>query len=146
MFRALITLVLSGLMLLVPASAEQKMQVGKYAIHYVSFGSTFLTPEVAKAYGISRSRYTGLVNVSVIDTSIQGDTSHTVAVSISGNAKNLLGSNKSLDFKEVREGDAIYYIAEVGHRNEETYTFDIQLDNGSDLNTRLQFQQKFYVD
>ncbi|MBY5992618.1 DUF4426 domain-containing protein [Ferrimonas balearica] len=137
---------LVSLLAVFPASAEQMQKVGKYAIHYVSFGSTFLTPEIAKNYDITRSRYVGLVNVSVIDTSQSGDQTHAVEVKISGTARNLLGSSKALDFKEIREGSAIYYIAEVSHRNEETFTFDINLDNGQDLSTELHFKQKFYVD
>ncbi|GAA4875519.1 DUF4426 domain-containing protein [Ferrimonas pelagia] len=146
MFRALMSLLIASLFLLAPASAEQKLQVGDYAIHYVSFGSTFLTPQIAKNYGITRSRYTGLVNVSVIDTSQPTDETHAVPVAISGTARNLLGSSKTLEFKEIREGDAIYYIAELSHSNEETFTFNIELSNGSDLNTKLRFEQKFYVD
>ncbi|MBY6186372.1 DUF4426 domain-containing protein [Marinobacter hydrocarbonoclasticus] len=129
-----------------PASAEQVQRVGKYAVHYVAFGSTFLTPEIARTYDITRSRYVGLVNVTVIDTSLPGDETHAVAVDIEGTARNLLGNVKNLRFKEIREGTAIYYIAEVDHRNEETFTFDISLENTQGLSSELSFKQKFFVD
>ncbi|WP_028117323.1 DUF4426 domain-containing protein [Ferrimonas senticii] len=145
MLRALLTVIITATLSLA-AHAEQKLQVGKYAIHYVTFGSTFLTPEIAKSYGIERSRYTGLVNISVIDTSQPGSMPTAVAAALSGNARDLTGINKALEFREIREGDAIYYIAELSHRNEETYQFKIDINNQSDLNTTLTFKQKFYVD
>ncbi|WP_298441846.1 DUF4426 domain-containing protein [uncultured Ferrimonas sp.] len=145
MFRALIALILTALVAL-PAVAEQKMQVGKYAIHYVTFGSTFLTPDIAKAYGVNRSRYTGLVNISVLDSSQQDLDTNAVRVTINGTARDLTGITKTLEFREIREGDAIYYIAELDHRNEETYHFNIDISNQRDLSTKLKFQQKFYVD
>ena len=145
MFKRLCALLALSLFLVLPAKAEQKVQVGDYAIHYVSFGSTFIPPSIAKTYGINRSRYVGLVNVVVLHTS-KGGEGEAVAASIRGNAQNLLGSQKSLKFKEIREGTAIYYIAEVDHRNEETFTFTLDISNGTDLDTNLQFKQKFYVD
>ncbi|QIZ75720.1 DUF4426 domain-containing protein [Ferrimonas lipolytica] len=145
MFKSLLLLIAS-VCLSFTAAAEQKMQVGKYAIHYVTFGSTFLTPEIAKSYGVKRSRYTGLVNISVLDTSQQGEVSAAVAANISGQARDLTGITKNLDFREIREGEAIYYIAELDYRNEETYHFDIDVSHDNDLTTKLKFKQKFYVD
>ncbi|GAA5190223.1 DUF4426 domain-containing protein [Ferrimonas gelatinilytica] len=144
--KILMALALSALMLVLPAQAEQKMQVGKYAIHYAAFGSTFLTPTIAKTYGLTRSRFNGLVNITVLDTSQTGPETHAVPLTISGTARNLVGSIRELDFHEIREGTAIYYIAEFKHSNEEAFFFDIQLSNGSDLNTKLRFEHKYYAD
>ncbi|TKB50168.1 DUF4426 domain-containing protein [Ferrimonas aestuarii] len=144
MFTRLGAILALSLMLVFPAMAEQKVTVGDYAIHYVSFGSTFLTPEIAKNYGLTRSRYIGLVNVSVNDT--RDPDAMAIPVTITGYAQNLIGNQKTLDFKEIREGDAIYYFAELDHRNEETFTFNLTVSNGKDLSTKLSFKQKFYVD
>ncbi|SDK11360.1 protein of unknown function [Ferrimonas sediminum] len=145
MFTRLGAMLVFSLALSLPAQAEQKVQVGDYAIHYVSFGSTFIPPSIAKNYDITRSRYIGLVNIMVKDTS-QDKVGTALSAEITGYAQNLLGSQKNLRFKEIREGDAIYYIAEIEHRNEETFTFSIDINNGTDLDTNLQFEQKFYVD
>ncbi|USD38187.1 MULTISPECIES: DUF4426 domain-containing protein [Ferrimonas] len=145
MFTRLGAMLVFGLALSLPVQAEQKVQVGDYAIHYVSFGSTFLTPQIAKNYGLTRSRYIGLVNITVNDTNNpQG--SMAIPVSVNGYAQNLIGNQKQLSFKEIREGDVVYYIAEIEHRNEETFTFSLDIKNGTDLDTNLQFKQKFYVD
>lgn len=126
------------------ASAEQKEQVGQYDIHYMALPSTFLTPAIAKNYGIERSSYTGIVNIAVLDTAEQGNPA--VAVEISGVANNLIDAKVELKFREIREGAAIYYIAEVPVRNDEEINFQIAVKSGNKLNTTLKFKQKFYTD
>lgn len=112
-------------------------------VHYMAIGATFLTPEIAKAYGIQRSRYNALINISVLDTTQKGTPAQTV--SISGSAKNNVGQYKTVEFKEVIEGDAIYYLAELTYANEETLHFDLKITNGVETQN-LKFSQKFYVD
>ena len=124
-------------------SAENMKKLGTMNVHYMAIGSTFFTPEIAKAYGITRSRYNGLINISVLDNSQKGSPAKTV--SITGKAKNNLGQFKDLDFKEVKEAGAIYYLAQVNYSNEETLHFDILINDGKEKQ-QLKFSQKFYVD
>ena len=125
------------------ASAENMKKLGSMNVNYMAIGSTFFTPEIAKAYGITRSRYNGLINISVLDNTKSGNPAKTV--SISGQAKNNLGQFKSLAFKEVKEGDAIYYLAQVSYNDEETIHFTLDINDGKEQQT-LKFSQKFYVD
>lgn len=125
------------------SNAENMKKMNGINVHYIALSSTFLTPEIAKAYGIERSRYKGLVNISVLDNTQEGTPSKTVI--INGKARNDVGQIKSLDFTEVVEGDAVYYLAQVSYTNEETIYFDINItDKGKQHN--LKFSQKFYVD
>ncbi|PCI59953.1 MAG: hypothetical protein COB35_10335 [Gammaproteobacteria bacterium] len=124
-------------------SAENMKKLGSMNVHYIALGSTFLTPTIAKTYGIERSRYNGLVNISVLDGALKGNPAKTVI--ISGTARNNIGQSKTLDFKEVKEGNAIYYLAQIHYSNEETFHFNIKIDDGSGQKT-LKFDQKFYVD
>ncbi|MCL1078310.1 DUF4426 domain-containing protein [Parashewanella spongiae] len=126
------------------AQAEQKTVVGNFDIHYMAFGSTFLTPSIAKTYNIKRSQYTGIVNITVLDNRLKNKPS--VPVKIDGVAKNILDSHINLEFKEVREGDATYYIAEVPYRDDGTINFDINIMHGKELSTKVKFKQKFYVE
>ncbi|GIU09096.1 MULTISPECIES: DUF4426 domain-containing protein [unclassified Shewanella] len=126
------------------AFAEQKEKVGNYDIHYVALSSTFLTPSIAKSYGIKRSSYTGIINIAVLDTSVKGNPA--VPVEISGVANNLLDARIDLKFREIREGDSIYYIAEVPYRDDQEINFKIAVKYGKKLNTTLKFKQKFYVE
>ncbi|ASP46993.1 DUF4426 domain-containing protein [Cognaticolwellia beringensis] len=124
-------------------NAENMKKMDDINVHYIALGSTFLTPEIAKAYGIERSRYKGLINISVLDNTQASHPSK--MVNISGRARNDVGQIKSLDFMEVKEGDAIYYLAQVSYTNKETIYFDINItDKGKQHN--LKFTQKFYVD
>ncbi|TVO86402.1 DUF4426 domain-containing protein [Shewanella algae] len=144
MLRKFLTLLLCLGSLAGVAQAEQKQTVGQFDIHYMALGSTFLTPSIAKSYGIERSRYTGIINIAVLDTSEEGNPA--VPVEISGLANNLIDARMQLKFREIREGDAIYYIAEVPYRDDQEINFQILIKRGNELNTTLAFKQKFYVD
>ncbi|WP_100643058.1 DUF4426 domain-containing protein [Alteromonas facilis] len=123
------------------AIAEQKQTLGNWDVHYMVVGTTFLTPEIAKANGIIRSKFNALVNISVLDA----DSQKALEPSVTGNAKNLLGTVKQLSFKRVREGDAVYYLAVLPYRDMETYRFEIDIQDGNRTET-LSFSQKLYVD
>jgi len=125
----------------VHASAEQMQKLGDWDVHYIAFPSTFLTSEVASNYDIDRSKYLGIINISVLDS----DSQKAQAVAIKVTARNLLGNIRELEVSEIREQNAIYYIAEVPHRNEETYRITVTLSDGKQTQ-ELKFQQKFYVD
>ncbi|QUM79127.1 DUF4426 domain-containing protein [Moritella sp. 5] len=123
------------------ASAEQMQKLGNWDVHYIAFPSTFLTSDIALDYDIDRSNYLGIINISVLDS----DTLKAQAVTMTVTARNLLGNIRELEVREIREQDAIYYIAEVPHRNEETYRIKVTLTSGNQTQ-ELKFQQKFYVD
>jgi len=125
------------------ANAENMEKIDNVDVHYIAFGATFLTPKIAKAYNIERSRYNGVINISVLNNTEKNKPAKRVA--ISGKARNDLGQIKSLEFEEVIEGDAIYYLAQVKYSHEETFYFDITLNDGSG-NKSFKFKQKFYVD
>lgn len=123
------------------ASGGQFKELGKWHVHYIAFPSTFIQPNIAKHYDLERSGYKGIVNISVLKASDQS----AQTANLSGTAKNLLGNSQQLKFKEVKEGDAIYYLAQLDYNNEEIYRFNIEINKDGKVQT-LQFQQKFYVD
>lgn len=131
---------LLALLMTLPLRAEQMKKLGPWLVHYNAFNSSFLTPEVAKTYGLERSRYNGIINIAVQDK--QGKAQ---AVSVTGEAKNLTGTIRNLSFQEVKEGDAIYYLATLPYRNEDTYQFTLKIMGGGQQQI-LTFQQTFYVD
>ena len=85
----------------------------------------------------------GLINISVLDNSQSGTPAK--SVSIMGTAKNLTGQFKRLEFQEVREGTAIYYLAQINYRDKEKLTFDISITDGKESH-EFSFSQTFYVD
>lgn len=131
---------LLALLMTLPLKAEQMKELGPWLVHYNAFNSSFLTPEVAKAYGLERSRYNAIINIAVQDKQKVAQ-----AVGITGEAKNLTGTIRTLNFQEVKEGDAIYYLATLPYRNEDTYQFTLKIMVGGQQQN-LSFQQTFYVD
>ncbi|MFM5439332.1 DUF4426 domain-containing protein [Aeromonas enteropelogenes] len=131
---------LLALLMTLPLKAEQMKELGPWQVHYSAFNSSFLTPEVAKTYGLERSRYNGIINISVLDKQGKAQT-----VGITGEAKNLTGTIRTLSFQEVKEGNAIYYLATLPYRNEDTYQFTLKIMGAGQQQT-LSFQQTFYVD
>ena len=123
------------------ANAEQKKTLGNWDVHYMVVGTPFLTPDVAANYGIVRSKFNALINISVLDSK----TGTAQRADVTGVAKNLIGNSKKLTFKKVEEGDAIYYLAVLPFRDQETFRFEIDVKKGSNQQT-LKFQQKMYVD
>jgi len=142
MIQALTLFIVTSVFML-NANAENMKKIDNLDVHYIAFGATFLTPKIAKAYGIERSRYNGVINISVLDNTKEGKPAKHVA--ITAKARNDLGQIKTLEFEEVTEGNAIYYLAQVTYSHEETYYFDVTLNDGTG-NKTFKFKQKFYVD
>lgn len=130
-----------ALLFICTANAEQKQQLGSWDVHYMALNSTFLTPQVAKEYGIVRSKFNGLINISVLDRQNQSAQS----VVLTGQAKNLLGVVKELTFRQVTEGKAIYYLATLPFSDLEQYRIEVDINNGLESKV-LKFQHKFYID
>ncbi|GMQ45389.1 DUF4426 domain-containing protein [Vibrio sp. 10N] len=126
------------------AAAGQFKTIKDAEVHYVVFNSTFVTPKVARSYGLKRNEHIATVNVSVLDRASAGKPA--MEVSIKGVAKNLIGQTKTLEFKQIKEGDAIYYLAQFPIVNEEMYKFTIDIDAGNKGRGPVSFSQKLYVE
>lgn len=125
--------------------AENSKTFGDYIIHYNAFRSDTLTPEIAKAYSLTRRNNRMVVNITVQKK--QGNTTKAVKANISGFASNLTGQIKDLDFKEIHDGEAIYYLAQSQVSNRETLKFDIKATpKGETLVAKFNFRQIFYTD
>ena len=107
-------------------------------MHYSVFNPSFLRAEVAQRYDVVRGRDKALVNVSVLD----GERS--VIVPVTGTVKNLLGQSQALNFREVREGDAIYYLATLTYQDRDTLRFEISADLPGYGMAVVRFQQTLY--
>ena len=127
-----------------PCSAEQFKNIKEIEVHYSAFNSTFLTPQVASSYQLKRNGYSAVLNISVLDTYQAGKPA--ITAKVKGQAKNLIGQIKTLEFTQVKEGSAVYYLAEFSISDQENLTFDIDINAGNKGTGRLKFSQKFYVE
>jgi len=101
------------LLLLIPAfaAAENSTKIPGYTIHHNVITTDFLAPNIASAYRIIRSPNRGMINVSVIQDQ-EGTTGIASMADISARAVNLMGQTIGVPLREIREGDAIYYIGD----------------------------------
>ena len=122
--------------------AEQKFVKSDWDIHYIAFPSSFLEPEVARQYGLTRSKYQAVINISVLDNTNKDKAQRAY---ISGKAKNLIGQNIQLDFKQVVEGDAIYYLSQLQYHDNQPVEFSIDIQQGN-RTENIKFKKTFYVE
>ena len=121
--------VLAGLLFYIPfamAQNEYEIAFGNYIVNYNTFPSTFLDPAVAKAVGVKRSDSRGAMTISVRHKT-QGIEVKSASATITATATNLIGQIRKLDFKEVKEGGALYYIGDFPIVRDEALTFTITL-------------------
>lgn len=145
--RSLRVLAISLLALLSagPATAEQIEKMGDYVVHYNAFDSTFLSADVARQYGITRSKYQGVINIAVQKA---GDAGQDVPVTarLSGKVKNDIAQSNDLDFREIKDGPAIYYIATFSHGDKEKLSFDLNVQpEGKGEPKPLKFDHQFFA-
>ena len=125
--------------------AENAKSFGNYVVHFNAFRSDTLTPEIAKAYSLTRRNNRMVVNITVQKK--DGDVTKPVKASVSGFASNLTGQVKDLEFKEIHDGEAIYYLAQSQVANRETLKFDITATPaGETIIARVNFKQQFFTD
>ncbi|HBX56455.1 DUF4426 domain-containing protein [Pseudomonas sp. UBA2684] len=135
-----IALLFIALCLSLPALAERKQSFGDLDVHYIAFNSGFLQPDIAAANGLVRSKTQGVVNISVLKA---GQPSN---ASVSGAVKNLLGRNYPLNFKQVKEGTAIYYLAQFPFESREVLRFTITVRASDGVAHSVDFNQEFFPD
>ncbi len=123
---------------------EQKQVFGQYEVHYIGLTSSFLDAETAAAYGIERSRKLGYLSISVLKTA-DNAAPQGVKASLTGTIKNLIGQTRSIDFKEVVETGAVYYISTFPFHEEEVYRIQLKVTpEGQTRTYDVNFSQKFY--
>ena len=128
-----------------PPHASSK-EFGAYVLHFNAIRTDGLTPEVARAYDIVRSKNRAMLNVSIIQKQDQGP-GKSVPGTVTAQASNLTGQVKNLNLRQITEGDAYYYIGEVPVANAETLVFQIEAKplDGADTFS-VKFSRQFFSD
>jgi hypothetical protein len=125
------------------ASAEQFHTFGDYTIHYSAFTTDFLSTDVAKSYGITRSKNRALLNISVLKKAT-GTTGTPAHARVKVTATNLQAQVRELTVREFAEPGAVYYLAELPVSHGETLTFNVEVTPSDDKTPyNFSFQQQF---
>jgi hypothetical protein len=138
-------LVLLALLLLSPLAAAESVIFGEFEVHYSVVNSTFIDPAIASRYQIVRGSERAFINIAVRKRLPDGsDTA--ASARLEGRTWDLF-QNQFLEFREIREGRAIYYIADFEFSDGELRFFNITLlPEGAERSKQLKFQHKVYVD
>jgi hypothetical protein len=135
--------VVSLLLLCTAASAQQSERFGPFELHYSVVNTTFLDPKVAATYGITRGKNKAILNLAVREHGTDGSVPRTML--LKGRTWDLI-QNQDLVFQQVREGQAIYYIAEIKFINEEWRFFEMDFrPEGAEQTYNYKFKHQLYI-
>ena len=116
---------------------ERQETFGDVTVHYNTFNSTFIQPDIAKAAELIRSKNQGVINVSVIKAG------QPMVASVTGSVKDLTSKTVPLNFKQITEQGAIYYLAQYPVDQQDVRTFEIKVQAGDKINT-INFNQELF--
>jgi hypothetical protein len=137
---------ISFILVTTTAWAENSTAIPGFTIHHNAIPSASLEPAIARQYGIQRSKYRGMLNVSII-RSVEGTTGESTEAIVLAKANNIRGQLISIPMRKIIEGDAIYYIGEFRITDRETLNFDIQVQpKGETRYYSAKLSQDFFID
>jgi hypothetical protein len=118
----------------------------EFVIHHNAITTDMLTPEIARHYGLIRSRNRALLNVAVIKQE-EGTTGTPMTGEVRAYTTNLLGQQRRLYMREVQEPNAIYYISDFLVRNRDHLNFHIDVrPEGATNFIPVIFTQEFFTE
>ncbi len=125
-----------------PASASD-IDIGDHIVHFSAQSTDQLPPDVARAYGIVRSKNRVMLTVSVL----KEGTTIVVPAEVTVRTVNLAGQLKNVTMRKIQEQEAIYYIGETAVANHETLIFNISITpEGATVASDVRFTREFYTD
>lgn len=129
------------------ASAQDNIsqRFGSYEVFYSTFNSSFISTDVAKAYGFIRGKNKAFINLAVIKHNLDGTTKN-VNATLKGTWSDLIYT-QPLQFKRIQEQASIYYLSpfEIQHKNDIYFTIAIYPE-GSSRDFELKFKKRLFVD
>lgn len=141
-----IPLLLYGLLLSTSAPAADKTEFDDYVVHHSAVPSTFISEAMAEKYNLVRSRSVGLLNVSIHARDGSG-LPNAVTARLAGSMINDAQQRRSLAFRRIQEGEAIYYLAQFQYREGRTLTFELQsTPHDSNQSLPVRFSRELYHD
>lgn len=127
--------------------AEQKEVFGEYEVHYSIIPTSFIPQEAASAYKIVRAGNRMLLNISVRRLTPNDPLNETAAqaADVSGVRHDLMRPF-DLEFNEIREPGAIYYVSDFPVLNEELSRFKVKVQVPEQPLFEFEFIKKMYVE
>ncbi|MFT7218785.1 MAG: hypothetical protein ACI8Z1_000397 [Candidatus Azotimanducaceae bacterium] len=117
--------------------AAQYVDQGEYRIHYTTFSSMLIPSNVAAVHEITRAENRIVLNVSARNKE------EAVPIRIEGYITNLLNQRFDLNFKEVKESNAIYYLAHHLSLEQDILRFDITVTAGDEPDVSIRILRRY---
>lgn len=145
MNKAFGLLLLAALLTPLSANAQLSQMFGPYELHYSVVNTTFIDPDVAATYGLTRGDRRAILNLSVRDHS--NGPGVPTPMQLKGRSWDLTQQTQQLEFQEVREGPAIYYIAPVKFLDKEWRHFEVYFrPEGAEQTYNFKLKHQMYKD
>jgi hypothetical protein len=127
------------------SATETSKDFGDYVLYFNALNTDQLSPDIAREYGIVRSKSRALLNVSIHRKGENGQT-EAVTGTVSASAINLNGQLKTMTLREIREEAAIYYIGELAITDGEVLIYTIDATPVNELSRfAVRFKKQFFV-
>ena len=122
-----------------PAFGQQSTRFDQFELHHSIVYTTFLSPQVAAEYGITRGADKAILTLSVRDANARDIAGR--PMSIEGRTWDLI-TGESMRIKEIREGRATYYIVPFEFLDREYRFFEF---NFQPEGAEIMFEHKIKV-
>jgi hypothetical protein len=124
-------------------AGESMKDIGDHVVHFNAQSTDELSPEIARAYNIVRSKNRAMLTVSVVREADNAS----VPAKVTVKTVNLTGQLKNIAMREIEEQDAVYYVGETPVANRETLIFDITVTpEGTAGPAEVRFKREFFTD
>ena len=124
------------------SQAENAKEFAEHIVYFNAFPTDSLPAQMTKQYGLKRSKNYAMINISVMEKGTGVPVG--VKSNVTGELKNLMGQSRELEFREIKEGKAVYYIAQIGVQSKETVNFNIDIKpEGGQEKYEVKFSKKF---
>ena len=131
---------LTGLSLPVHAEIQK---FGDVDINYNVVTTDTLAPQVAKAYGITRSKNRLLLTVAVSRMD-ENNIPRPVSAEVTAHTVNMIEQQRRIRMKTINEGEAIYYIGDFSFATPDFLRFTLNVaEPGAAKPYKIEFQRNF---
>lgn len=126
------------------AAADAEIQkFGDLDVNYNVIATDTLAPQVAKAYGIKRSKNRLLLTVAASRPDERG-VPRAVNADVTAYTVNMIEQHRKIKMRRIVEGEAVYFIGDFGFATPDFLRFTISVtEPGSGKPHKIEFQRNF---
>jgi hypothetical protein len=139
----LTNMLLFSLAFLAVTAYAETQKFGNVDVNYNVVTTDTLAPQVAKAYGIKRSKNRLLLTVAASRPDERG-VPRAVNADVTAYTVNMIEQHRKIKMRRISEGEAIYHIGDFGFATPDFLLFTISVtEPGSDKPHKIEFQRNF---